>query len=81
VIDRMPGRVPRVLDLAWEEANGLGHRYLGPEHVVLGVLRDDASGVAQLLRTRGLRLEGGSGIAAPHGGTRGAGPPAARRRQ
>ena len=30
----------RVLDLAREEADRFGHRYLGPEHVVLGLLRD-----------------------------------------
>jgi hypothetical protein len=57
VIDRMPERARRVLDLGWEEANGLGHHYLGPEHVVLGVLRDDASTAAQLLRARGLELD------------------------
>jgi hypothetical protein len=34
----------RVLDLAREEAEGFGHRYLGPEHLVLGVLRDGGSG-------------------------------------
>ena len=33
----------RVLDVAWAEAEGFGHRYLGPEHLVLGVLRDGAS--------------------------------------
>jgi len=30
----------RVLDLAREEADRFGHRYLGPEHMVLGVLED-----------------------------------------
>ena len=30
----------RVLDVAWAEAEGFGHRYLGPEHLVLGVLED-----------------------------------------
>jgi hypothetical protein len=30
----------RVLGLAWEEANRFGHRYLGPEPVLLGVLRE-----------------------------------------
>jgi hypothetical protein len=33
----------RVLDLASKEADLLGHRYLGPEHLVLGVLRDGGS--------------------------------------
>jgi ATP-dependent Clp protease ATP-binding subunit ClpA len=30
----------QVLDLAHEEAERYGHRYLGPEHVLLGVLED-----------------------------------------
>jgi hypothetical protein len=46
----------RVLDLAWEEANLLGHRYLGPEHLVLGVLRDGASGASRVLEAHGVNL-------------------------
>jgi hypothetical protein len=48
--------VRRVLDLAWEEAALLGHCYLGPEHVVLAVLRDGGSGAAEVLRARGVDL-------------------------
>jgi Clp amino terminal domain, pathogenicity island component len=47
----------RVLDLAREEAEGFGHRYLGPEHLVLGVLRDGSSGAARVLRARGVDLQ------------------------
>jgi Clp amino terminal domain, pathogenicity island component len=46
----------RVLDLAWEEADLLGHRYLGPEHVVLGVLREGGSGASQILEAHGVNL-------------------------
>jgi ATP-dependent Clp protease ATP-binding subunit ClpA len=46
----------RVLDLAREEAEGFGHRYLGPEHLVLGVLRDGASGAARVLGAHGVDL-------------------------
>ena len=46
----------RVLDLAREEAALLGHRYLGPEHLVLGLLRDGSSGAARVLRTHGVNL-------------------------
>jgi hypothetical protein len=46
----------RVLDLAWEEAALLGHRYLGPEHLVLGVLGDRSSGAARVLRAHGVDL-------------------------
>lgn len=46
--------VRRVLDLAAEEADRLGHRYVGPEHVLLGVLVDGTSGAARVLRARGV---------------------------
>lgn len=47
----------RVLDLAKNEAAALGHRYLGPEHLVLGVLRDGGSGAARVLRAQDVDLE------------------------
>jgi hypothetical protein len=46
----------RVLDLAWAEAEGFQHRYLGPEHLVLGVLRDGASGASRVLEAFGVDL-------------------------
>jgi hypothetical protein len=46
----------RVLDLARAEANRFGHRYLGPEHLVLGVLRDGASGASRVLEAHGVDL-------------------------
>jgi ATP-dependent Clp protease ATP-binding subunit ClpA len=46
----------RVLDLARAEAEGFGHRYLGPEHLVLGVLRDGASGASRVLAAHGVDL-------------------------
>ena len=46
----------RVLDLAWAEAEGFKHRYLGPEHLVLGVLRDGASGASRVLEAHGVDL-------------------------
>jgi hypothetical protein len=47
----------RVLDLAREEADRFGHRYLGPEHLVLGVLRDGGSGASRVLEVVGVTLE------------------------
>jgi hypothetical protein len=47
----------RVIELAREEATRFGHRYVGPEHLVLGVLRDGSSGAAQMLQVRGVDLE------------------------
>jgi ATP-dependent Clp protease ATP-binding subunit ClpA len=46
----------RVLDLARVEADLLGHRYLGPEHLVLGVLGDGGSGASQILEASGINL-------------------------
>jgi hypothetical protein len=46
----------RVLDLAREEADLLGHRYLGPEHLILGVLREGGSGASRALEANGVNL-------------------------
>ena len=46
----------RVLELAKEEAAGFGHRYLGPEHLVLGVLRDGRSDASRVLQDHGVHL-------------------------
>jgi hypothetical protein len=46
----------RVLELARDEAERFGHRYLGPEHLVLGVLRHGDSGASRALRSFGVEL-------------------------
>ena len=43
-----------VLNLATEESNRLGQLYLGPEHILLGILRVEGSLAARLLQERGL---------------------------
>jgi len=53
---RRSEQVSRVLDLAWMEADRFGHRYLGPEHVLLGVLREGGSGAARVLAAHGVGL-------------------------
>jgi len=50
-------QVRRVLDLAREQAALLGHCYLGPEHLLLGVLAEGRSGAARVLRAQGVSLE------------------------
>jgi ATP-dependent Clp protease ATP-binding subunit ClpA len=50
-------QVHRVLELARAEAEGFGHRYLGPEHLVLGMLHDGDSGASQALESVGDTLE------------------------
>jgi hypothetical protein len=46
----------RILDLARAEADRFGHRYLGPEHLVLGVLRDGGSAASRVLEAHGVDL-------------------------
>jgi ATP-dependent Clp protease ATP-binding subunit ClpA len=46
----------QVLDLAREEAERFGHRYLGPEHVLLGLLAEGQSRAARVLRIGGVDL-------------------------
>jgi hypothetical protein len=46
----------QVLELARDEAERFGHRYLGPEHLVLGVLRDGGSGASRVLEAHGVDL-------------------------
>jgi ATP-dependent Clp protease ATP-binding subunit ClpA len=56
VFGRFTEPAHRVLDLAREEAERAGHRYLGPEHVLLGVVAESQSGAAQVLRAAGVDL-------------------------
>lgn len=46
----------RVLAFAHEESDRLGHRHIGTEHLLLGLLREERSIAAQILYERGLRL-------------------------
>jgi hypothetical protein len=46
----------RVLELARAEAERFGHRYLGPEHLVLGVLADGGSEASRVLDAHGADL-------------------------
>ncbi len=46
-----------VLKMATEEADRLGQRYVGTEHLLLGLLRAEASLAGQLLQARGVKGE------------------------
>jgi len=46
----------RVLDYAAEEAERLAHKQIGTEHLWLGLLREEKSFAAEILRERGLTL-------------------------
>jgi ATP-dependent Clp protease ATP-binding subunit ClpA len=56
VLGRFGEPARRILDLAREEAERCGHRYLGPEHVLLGMLVEGLSGAARVLRAAGVDL-------------------------
>ncbi len=47
----------RVLAYAAEEAERLGHKHLGTEHLLLGLLREENCFAQQILKERGIELE------------------------
>jgi len=47
----------RILQYAMEEADRLGHKYIGTGHLLLGVLREEGSFAAGMLRRHGMTIE------------------------
>lgn len=47
----------RILAYAAEEADGLSHKFIGTEHMLLGILREEGCFAAKLLNDRGVSLE------------------------
>lgn len=47
-------RAKRVLDLAWSEAKSLRHNYMGPEHLLLGVIAEGEGVAVRVLENLGL---------------------------
>jgi ATP-dependent Clp protease ATP-binding subunit ClpC len=50
-------KAKKVLELAMEEARNLEHNYIGTEHLLLGVLREQDGMAAQVLLNLGVKLE------------------------
>ena len=50
-------RAKKVLELSMEEANELGHNYIGTEHILLGLIRENDGVAAQVLLDLNLKLE------------------------
>jgi ATP-dependent Clp protease ATP-binding subunit ClpC len=46
----------RALNSAAEESDRLGHRHIGTEHILLGLLREEKSVAAEILRDHGFRM-------------------------
>lgn len=51
-------RAKKVLELAVEEARLLGHNYIGSEHLLLGLIREDEGIAGKILRSFGANLLG-----------------------
>jgi ATP-dependent Clp protease ATP-binding subunit ClpC len=51
-------RAKKVLELSLSEAKVLGHRYIGTEHILLGLLREGDGVAAQVLTALGADLDG-----------------------
>jgi ATP-dependent Clp protease ATP-binding subunit ClpA len=49
-------RAKKVLELSLREANGLGHNYIGTEHILLGLIREGSGVAAQVLVKLGADL-------------------------
>ncbi|MFM7593572.1 MAG: Clp protease N-terminal domain-containing protein, partial [Isosphaeraceae bacterium] len=50
-------RAKKVLEYAFEEARNLNHNYVGTEHLLLGLLREQEGVAAQVLMNLNLKLE------------------------
>jgi ATP-dependent Clp protease ATP-binding subunit ClpC len=50
-------RTKRVIELAVDEARRMGHHYIGPEHLLLGLVREGDGIAADVLQTLGINLE------------------------
>lgn len=58
MFDRLTPAARRVMSLASQESEQLDHGYIGDEHILLGLLREQASQASSLLRGYGLDLPG-----------------------
>ncbi len=50
-------RAKKVLELALEEASQLGHNYIGTEHLLLGLIKENEGIAARVLTNLGVKLE------------------------
>ncbi len=77
-------RAKKVIEYSMEEARNLNHNYVGTEHILLGLLREQEGVAAQVLMNLGLKLEEvreevlnllGHGVEGPEGSERPGGLP------
>jgi len=56
-MDKFTERAARALKLALESARELGHSYVGSEHILLGLMREEEGIAAKLLSSKGVTLQ------------------------
>jgi ATP-dependent Clp protease ATP-binding subunit ClpC len=61
VFERFTERARQVVVLAQDEARALKHNYIGTEHLLLGLLREEEGLAARVLGSLGVTLEGARG--------------------
>src|SRR5215216_4747176 len=54
--DKFTKRAKQVLQIATEEARAFNHPYIGTEHILLGLIREDGGVAAQVLNDLGVKL-------------------------
>ena len=83
-------RAKKVIEYSMEEARNLNHNYVGTEHILLGLLREQEGVAAQVLMNLGLKLEEvreevlnllGHGMEGPEGSERPGGLPGGGQRR
>src|SRR2546429_1885863 len=50
-------RTKKVIEFAMEESRNLGHNYIGTEHILLGLLREEWGVACQILLNLGARID------------------------
>ena len=65
-MERFTQRARRVLSLAQEEAERLQHNYIGTEHLLLGLIREEGGVAGRVLRELGLRTATRRGTGRAH---------------
>src|SRR3989304_4988734 len=82
--ERFTDRARKVIEYSMEEARNLNHNYVGTEHILLGLLREQEGVAAQVLMNLRLKLEEvreevpnllGHGMGGPEGAERAGGIP------
>jgi ATP-dependent Clp protease ATP-binding subunit ClpC len=57
IFDRFTERAQKVMVHSQEEAIALNHNYIGTEHILLGLIREEEGIAAQVLNNRGIALD------------------------